>query len=148
MSCDSYEIMISRQVDGELEPQSWEMLKRHLDGCVGCSELYERVTALDRRVRVVTHRDVDPALSARVKERVAAIRAGRRGGWLVPAWRQVAIFATLTLVAVGIGNLAGRSLTEVVLDHRPPDRGIELLVPENPSFSDAMLAFAREENPR
>ena len=148
MSCETYERMISRQVDGELDPRSGEVLKRHLDGCAACRKVYESMVALEPRVKFVAHWATDPALPARVKERLAATRGDRRTKWLVPVWRQVAVFATLTAVALGIGNVAGRSISEAILDHRPPERGIELLVTERPSISDAMLTLAREENPR
>lgn len=149
MSCHTYHTMISRLVDGELGIQSSEALRDHLEACSQCRGVYERMVTLNERVRAITHQSPDSSLAAKVKDRIAAARHDGRVRWPVSIWGQAAAFAMVVLVALGIGSLAGRSLIEIVLDHHPAERGIELLVMENdPELSDSIMTLGGEENSR
>jgi anti-sigma factor RsiW len=149
MSCATYHIMISRLVDGELDLQSYQALREHLNTCSECSDLHERMIALNEGVRAIAHTSPDSTLAAKVKDRMAAARHDDRARWLVPFWGQAAAFGIVVLVALGIGNLAGRSLIETMLNHHQAQSGIELLVMENDqSFSDTIMTLGGEENSR
>ena len=149
MSCQAYHTMISRLVDGELDLQSCEALRDHLEACSHCRDLCERMVALNERVRASTHKSPDPLLAAKVKDRIALARHDSRAKWPASAWGQAAAFAMAVLIALGIGALAGRSLIGIVLDHYPAERGIELLVMENDqAFSDTIMTLGVEENSR
>lgn len=148
MSCFTYQKMISQLIDGELSAPSSEQLRIHLEGCSECQDLYMRMLSLNDYVKAVESSLPSSALAERVKERIASVRTGREETWRLPAWSSVPAIALVVLVALGLGNLAGRSLGEILTAGRP-ERGIELLVTDNgQAFSDVILAIGGEEQDR
>lgn len=144
MSCFTYQKMISRLIDGELSAPSSEQLRQHLEGCSECQDLYKRMLSLNDYLKAVESSLPSSALAERVKERIASVRTGREETRRLPAWGSVPAIALVVLVALGLGNLAGRSLSEILTAGRL-ERGIELLVTDNgQAFSDVILAIGGE----
>ncbi|MEW6137105.1 MAG: zf-HC2 domain-containing protein [Thermodesulfobacteriota bacterium] len=145
MSCTRYETMISRMLDGELDPKSAHKLRMHLDDCAGCRALYHRLSALNESIAEMPVPFPASNLSLMVKRRIASLGEAPPARRLVPAWGRALAFAMVVVVALGVGNLAGTSLSSVVFERAKPDPGIELLVLENgQSFSDAILEIGPE----
>jgi len=87
-------------------------------------------------------------LAARVKVRLAEQNAPRREKRFPLAWAQVPLFAMIVLLAIGAGNLAGRSMTEILLGEQSEAKLEYLLTDAGQSFSDIVLDMGVEENSR
>ncbi len=89
--CEKYEYLIARFIHGEILLQEREDLEGHLCVCASCERLYSEITAMDRLLREMPGKAVDPPphLRARIMaslpdERPA--RADRRWwGWAAAA---------------------------------------------------------------
>ena len=148
MSCLTYQKMISQLIDGELSAPSSEQLQIHLEGCSECRDLYKRMLSVNSYVKAVELSLPSSALAERVKERIAVVRTRREDTRRLPAWGRVPALALIVLVALGLGNLAGRSLGEILTSGRP-EKGIELLVTDNgQAFSDVILDISAEGQDR
>ena len=146
MSCTKYHRMISLLVDGELHPSATEELQRHMDRCSDCRSFHERAQSLSRRVQAAKVVLPNSASAERVKDRLRSLRSGRPARQLLPSWIQLPLVAAVLLCALGIGNYAGRSLTEVLVP-ASQQNSIELLVMENgPSFADVILDIGQQES--
>lgn len=145
MSCTRYETTISRMLDGELDHPSAHELRMHLNDCARCRKLYHRLSELNGSIAEMPVPFPAPDLSLRVKERIASAGEASPAKRLVPPWGRAVAFAMAVVVALGVGNLVGKSLSSVVFERVKPDPGIELLVLENgQSFSDAILEIGPE----
>ena len=58
------------------------------------------------------------------------------------------LFAIILLLAIGLGNLAGRSMTEILAGDQSEAKLDYLLADAGQSFSDIVLDIAGEENSR
>lgn len=96
MGCERVHELVSAAADDELGHADEQLLASHLAGCRACRAHADRVAALTRslRVRLV---DVEPGFTARVMERVPAVRLGR-GAWLRPALAWCALVIGVTAV--------------------------------------------------
>jgi anti-sigma factor RsiW len=132
-------------LDGELDHASAHELRMHLADCARCRALYQRLSALNKSIAEMPVPFPAPDLSLRVKERIASAGEASPARRLVPSWGRAFAFAMVVMVALGVGNLAGKSLSSVVFERVKPESGIELLVLENgQSFSDAILEIGPE----
>lgn len=148
MKCQEFQKMISPLVDGELSEASARALRTHLDSCADCRHLHERVIALDGDLRSVMVVLPSSALAEKVKENIASRRRLREASDFLPAWGRVPIMAMLVLIALGLGNLAGTSLTDLITP-REPEATSEFSINDNGhSFADLILDLSREEAPR
>lgn len=146
MSCITYQRMISQLVDGELHDSATEEVRSHMNRCDDCRTFYERLLSLNEDFRVVGSVLPNTALAERVKDRIASLEADRTPRQWIPSWVQLPLVAAVLLCALGIGNYAGRSLTELLVSDTQ-QRGIELLVMENgQSFADVILDIGQEES--
>jgi len=104
------------------------------------------MTALNRTLKDVDLYRPPSMLASRVKARFAQ-ESGQPTGRLFPsAWRQVPLFALIVLLAIGVGNLAGRSMTEILVGDQSEAKLEYLLTDAGQSFSDIVLDIAVEEN--
>ncbi len=89
--CDKYEYLIARFVHGEILLQEKEDLEGHLCVCASCERLYADITALDRILREMPGKTVDPPAHLRSRimaslPEAAPARAERRWwGWAAAA---------------------------------------------------------------
>jgi hypothetical protein len=60
----------------------------------------------------------------------------------------VPLLALIVLLAIGVGNLAGRSMTEILVGDQSEAKLEYLLTDAGQSFSDIVLDIAVEENSR
>jgi len=148
MDCSKYEKLISKLIDGELGETSSEALKSHLAACSVCRHTYERMAALNRSLTAVGLYRPPSALASRVKARLADGGAQSARRYFPPAWSQVPLFAMIVLLAIGLGNLAGRSMTEILVGDQSESKLDYLLADAGQSFSDIVLDIAGEENSR
>ncbi len=148
MDCSECEKLISKLIDGELRETSSEGLKSHLSACSVCRNSYERMAELNRSLTAVGLYKPPSALAARVKARLADAGAQSSRRYFSPAWSQVPLFAMILLLAIGLGNLAGRSMTEILVGDQSETKLDYLLADAGQSFSDIVLDIAGEENSR
>ena len=83
-----------------------------------------------------------------MKARLAEQNAPRRERRFPLAWVQVPVFAMIVLLAIGLGNLAGRSMTEILVGDQSEVKLEYLFTDAGQSFSDIVLDIAVEENSR
>ncbi len=102
--CDKYEHLMSRFVHGEILLQEKEDLESHLSVCASCERLYEDITSLDRILREMPGKMVEPP--AHLRPRILASLAEgepagadwRRWGWMAA----LGAAAACVLLAVGL----------------------------------------------
>jgi hypothetical protein len=77
-------------------------------------------------------------LAAKVKDRIAKERSRAVPRTGIPLWLRVPLFALIVLTAVGLGNLAGRSV-EGLLSAESRVQTVEtLVVNRTPSFANTL----------
>ncbi len=148
MECSDYQIRISALIDSELGEPSPEALKKHLAACSDCRNTYERMAAMNKSLTAVGLYGPPSALAARVKAKLGDAGAQSARRYFPPAWGRVPLFAMIVLLAIGLGNLAGRSMTEIVTGNKSDTKLDYLLADAGQSFSDIVLDIAGEENSR
>jgi anti-sigma factor RsiW len=149
MDCRKRENRISMLVDGELQSSASEELLAHIATCETCRLLHERMMALNgdmgALVSIVT---VPPDLATKVKERISAVRNREYDAGLALVRRQVPIVVMTVLLAIGVGNLAGRSVSRILLPDRP-DTTMEVIMPDTgESLGDLLMDVVPEEHIR
>jgi len=133
-------------IDGELEERSAEALKGHLTTCLRCIRTYERMVAVNGVLHAAELYSPPSMLATRVKARLEEQNA-RPGEWHFPrAWRQAPLFAMILLLAIGLGNLAGRSMTQILIGDQLEPKLEYLLTDAGQSLSDIFMDIAVEEN--
>jgi predicted anti-sigma-YlaC factor YlaD len=148
MDCSDYQKHMSTLIDGELGQHSLKALETHLAACSGCRNAYERMAVLNRALKDVDLYRPPSMLASRVKARLVEENALRRERRFPLAWAQVPVFAMIVLLAIGLGNLAGRSMTEILVGDQSEAKLEYLLTDAGQSFSDIVLDIAVEENSR
>lgn len=144
MSCITYQRMISRLLDGELPEAAAEELRIHLVGCSLCQAFFQQVSALDQGMKAIESALPPSALAGRVKARIAEHRPDMAGRHVFPAWARVPVMAVLVLCALGVGNLAGKSLSTMFVTDRQ-EGTLDLLETDGgQSFTDALLEIGGE----
>lgn len=148
MNCGIYRKNISLLLDGLLAEPAVGRLLAHLDSCPECREVYEGMLAVNETLKSALLSCPRGGLAERVKERIASQGRVRETGRSMPLWGSVPLVAALVLIALGVGNFAGRSLTGLVALERPESR-LEFLVADNgSSFADVMLDMRGGEGSR
>ena len=148
MDCSYYQKHMSMLIDDELGQHSLQALETHLAACSGCRNAYERMAVLNRALKDVDLYRPPSMLASSVKARLAEENAPRRIRRFPLAWAQVPVFAMIVLLAIGLGNLAGRSMTEILVGDQSEAKLEYLLTDAGQSFSDIVLNIAVEENSR
>jgi anti-sigma factor RsiW len=76
MNCKQLETLVAAYADGEVDALRSYSVKRHLPDCAGCAARHRSILALRARIRSeVTYFAASPALQARVRATVGAMRA-------------------------------------------------------------------------
>ncbi len=128
MKCKEFQKQISKLIDKELPGNYRDALFDHLQSCSECSRFYERAERIEMTLNAALRVAPDTALAQSVKDRIAQKRKG-----IVPEhspvfWKRVPVYALVALLAVGVGNIAGKTLTQAFLD-QSPETTLELLIP-------------------
>ncbi len=106
--CGRYERILARLVHGEIAPREKEELERHLAVCPSCIVLYGGITEVDRTLREMRAKLVDPPphLAARILANLPAPEASRLprtwGRWAAVCGASAcAVLALILLLRVG-----------------------------------------------
>jgi predicted anti-sigma-YlaC factor YlaD len=136
-------------LDGELEPSASDKLLAHIAACKTCRSLHQRMIALNADMEALAQASTIPSdLATKVKERISAVKGREYDRHLTLVWRQVPIVVMTVLLAIGIGNLAGRSVTRILLPERT-DSAMEVLVPDTgETLGDLLMDVVPEESSR
>ena len=149
MDCNDYQKHMSMLIDGELGQHSSQALETHLAACSGCRNAYERMAALNRALKDVDLYRPPSMLASRVKARLAERECAADGAPIsLLHGGQCHCSRMIVLLAIGVGNLAGRSMTEILVGDQSEAKLEYLLTDAGQSFSDIVLDIAVEENSR
>jgi hypothetical protein len=75
MSCEDFQILLNRDLDGVLGSEDQKRLSAHVGGCARCGAEQASLQAIRGAFRDLRHVDVPPGLADRIAERAAAPRA-------------------------------------------------------------------------
>jgi anti-sigma factor RsiW len=135
-------------VDGESTGPERVEVEKHIAVCERCKRTYERLTTLDERLRRLPATPPRTDLAAAVKTQVFGEKTGAWEGTPLALWRNVPALIMILLLAVGLGNMAGRSMVEL-LQSRGAETVMEIIGPEpDGSLADAVLDIHFEETSR
>lgn len=149
MDCNHYQKSISILMDGESGAHSSEALEKHLAACPACRNAYEQMLQLNNTLNTFGLYSSPSTLASNVKACLAERNVQHKGRPFSRAWRQVPLFVTLVLLAIGLGNLAGRSISEILADSFSSETRLQYLFTDaGQSFSDIVMDIAAEENSR
>ena len=87
MNCRKALELISRRVDGDLQPWEEHLLDFHLMGCASCRRALELTKDISGMVRSLDHPDVPEGFAEQVLERVRAAETTGDGGSAGSFWR-------------------------------------------------------------
>ena len=148
MNCREYQKLVSLLIDGELDQERTVSVEQHMADCPICSEFYLAAVSLQSALGSSLDVSEPSALAMRVKASIARERERVSHVFLLPRWVQVPLMAGLVIAAVGLGSMAGRSLSGIIPnDH--PQSALEVLVPApDPSFAQVLVDIASLENSR
>jgi anti-sigma factor (TIGR02949 family) len=147
MDCRERENQISMLLDGELQPSASEELVRHVATCKSCRIVYDGMLALNVDLKASARDVAMPSnLPARIKERISAARNREFDKGLAIIWRQVPIMAMIVLLAIGLGNLAGRSVSDILLSDRQNTIVQSIMPDTGESLGDLLMDVIPEGN--
>lgn len=140
MNCQNVQKKLSALLDGEETGLEKERLEEHLKSCEECSQAWRQMRIVTQRVTHMKGYPVDEKeLTDKIKRRIAT-RSGNNVHELgLGLWARVPVFALLLLIALGMGNYAGRSLIEVFLPPTEDPLTETLLLENGSSFGDVFL---------
>lgn len=100
MGHNSYEMMMSLELDGELSREEQRELRAHLASCSACADTWDRMCQLDLMFLHPAEMSPPANLSTQVMARVGAYEAKRRGQpWVVSVLVISSILAALSVAA-------------------------------------------------
>jgi len=148
MNCQSHQKNISKLLGGELRPAAATELLRHLAGCGYCHPVHERMTCVDRDLKALALAEAPPDLADKVKARISSLEGQPSNGIFSPVRKQVSILAVTVLLAIGMGNIADRSVSKALLIH-DEESTMEMIAPNaGESLADLLMAVGTEETGR
>jgi anti-sigma factor RsiW len=148
MNCRSHQKNISMLLDGELGPAAAAELLRHLASCVDCRRIHERMASTDRDLKALVLAEAPPDLAERVKTRISGLGDKPSQGVFSPVRIPASIIAMTVLLAIGVGNLAGRSVSNALLIN-DAESTLDMVAPDaGESLSDLLMNVGTEENGR
>lgn len=133
MKCEEIQKQLSVMVDRESPPESSEKLLAHLQTCHECSAFYENAQQMNRIMNSAQMVLPNSALANVVKERIARKREGASPRKLVSFWKSAPVYAMVILLAVGMGNMAGNSLTKAIMNSGE-ENSLELIIPNGTEY--------------
>ncbi len=149
MNCRERERQISKLLDGELLPSASEELARHIADCVTCSRVYESMLRLNSDLKEIQQAVSAPAnLTTLIQKRVRAVRNRERSDAAAILWRRAPIMAAIIILAIGVGNLAGRSVTNLIFTEKRNSVIQTVLLDTGESLGDLLLDVTPEGNSR
>ncbi len=139
---------ISTLIDNEISALDAASLDHHLRQCQNCREFFDRVTLVNEELRAIHIPEPHPGLAEQIKSQIFGKKKSFRDGWGLPVWGRIPLFAVILLLAIGLGNIAGKSMLDIIAE-RHADNGLELMAPEiDNGFAEAILNMGNRENSR
>ncbi|MEW6350429.1 MAG: zf-HC2 domain-containing protein [Thermodesulfobacteriota bacterium] len=145
MKCREYQLHISRLVDGELDAADADTVRNHMAECARCREFFARLRSVGVELFALRDAMRVPDMNSVVLARLARHRRSELRSPIIPAWAQVPLMAALVLMAVGLGHVAGTSMTGFLAPNQAQESADVLLVDSAPSFADVAMQIAYEE---
>ena len=146
MNCREYQKLVSLLIDGELDEERKASVEQHTAVCPTCSEFYQDAVSLQSALGLSFDVSEPSGLALRVKAAIARERERASHVFLIPRWVQAPLVAVLVIAAVGLGSLAGQSLSSI-MQSGDPQSALEMLVPApDPSFAQVLVDIASLEN--
>jgi anti-sigma factor RsiW len=147
MNCGRYETHISALIDGELPESQAARLMPHLAECAHCRETLERMKGLNQALTTAGQGMPRPSLTHKIVRRIGGYRNEEQDAPLWGRWGHAPALAALVLLAVTLGNMAGRTMTAMWPSEQTETRLEALLTEHNGSFSEAVEELGVEEQP-
>jgi len=148
MNCSQFQRDLSALLDGELPGCNKETLEFHLRECPACSRDWERMRSVTEQVRHLGFRSMpDDALAEKVKQRIAEKASPGTMVQGLRVWGRVPLFAALVLIALGMGEFAGRSVIEAVFPTTHGSYYEGALLENGTSFGDIFLELTQSDHP-
>ncbi len=100
MAHDSYQLLISLALDGELEKDERQKLNHHLKSCVLCADTYERMVVVDTLFNVSPPAELAPPIdfAAQVMNQVAVYEERRKSHpWMIAFLIFASLLAALSV---------------------------------------------------
>lgn len=141
-----YQKEISLLLDGELDSASQRKLLDHLSECADCVRVYEEMVSLNDSLATVKFSLADHSLADKVKARISGDSSSVSDAWKFSLLKQVPIWALIAVLAVGVGDKAGKTLTEALSAQDSSPKMDTLLQDSSESLSDIALDFGMAEN--
>ena len=142
-----YQKHISLLLDGVLEKSSREELLSHLEECAECMHAYEKMVSLNETLEKIRPLLPDHSLAHKIKVRIAAEPQSTAAVWGGFSFlKQVPVWALIAILAVGVGDMAGKTLTEVMSAHDTSHNLENLIQDHGESLTDVVINFAQSEN--
>ncbi len=143
MKCEEIQKQLSVMLDRESSPESSEKLLGHLQTCQTCSAFYEKAQQVNRVMSSAQMVLPNSALANIVKERIAQKRGTASVQKVVSFWKSAPVYAMVVLLAVGVGNMAGNSLTQAIMNSGE-ENSLELIIPNGTEYiSDIFTEMAQ-----
>ncbi len=151
--CGKYEELVARFLHGELLIQEKEELEGHLSVCPDCERLYRESVEIDRVLREIPDRLVDPPayLRGRILANLPEAAPGKGLSWGWGRWAAALGGAAACAIAAGIlytSGILGTEKTRVASSPAPPAIQQETAVPQQaPSAPPAESTVATATAP-
>jgi anti-sigma factor RsiW len=146
MNCSQFQQDLSALLDGELDGPKKEALEGHLLGCPECSMALAQMRTVMDQVRYLSWQTMaGEFLANKVKQRIAEKTSRGTMGQGLRVWGRVPVFAALILIALGMGNFAGRSVSEVLFPATPESLNETMLLDNGESFGDIFLELTQSD---
>lgn len=137
MKCKDQRRALSAWLDGELSSDEISSLEAHLDNCADCRAYTDKLRRLNADVASMPSVRPDPNLSRRAKNVIAEERA--REVAQLSVWTKVPVTALILITALGLGSLAGKPVSEILLDEPARSQSAMIMPGDSPpSLADVM----------
>jgi anti-sigma factor RsiW len=147
MNCSRFQQDLSALLDGELDGPRKEALKGHLLECPECSLALSQMRTVTDQVRYLSRQTMAGELLAdKVKQRIDERTARRTMAQGLRVWGRVPLFAALVLIALGMGNFAGRSVSQVLFPTTHESLNETMLLENGESFGDIFLELTQSNH--
>ncbi len=147
MNCSQFQKDLSALLDGELDGRKKEALQGHLLECPECSMAFSRMRSITDEIRYLSLQTMaGEFLADKVKHRIAEKASRGTMGQGLRVWGRVPLFAALVLIALGMGNFAGRSVSEVLFPETHESLNETMLLDNGESFGDIFLDLTQSDS--
>lgn len=148
MDCSKWQEQLSKRLDGEATNSEVSDVMEHIAGCEGCKRTFERMGVLNDSLRSLSAPLPRTDLARAAKAVLFGKRTSSVNSSSFAVWRKVPVLIVILLLAVGLGNFAGRSMADL-LQERGADTGTSFLEQHaDTSLADVVLEINSQETSR